>query len=122
MPNLNAVSGAGVNLTTTNGDTTTAATFATRNDKLYLLVVKILAINTGSYADAAGYVRTATFLNDGGVLSQVGAGVAVSSQESGDAGAWNVDISPSGTDILVRVAGQPAKTIKWRVAADIEEL
>lgn len=122
MPNLNVALTAGVDLTTTNGDTTVAATFATETDAAYLVSAKVVAVNTGSYADSGGYLLMATFLNDGGTLSRADGDAVLSARETGAAGAWGVDVSASGTNIVVRVAGEPAKTVKWHVDTEIYKI
>lgn len=128
MPNVNATSQAGVQLTTTNGDTTVAATFATRSNNAYIVKATILALKINEllgaaddYGAASSYGRVATFINDGGTLVQAAGTAALWTHEEGDAD-WGVDITPSGTNILVRVSGTPAETIRWRVQTEITEV
>lgn len=110
----------GVYTNTTDGTQTTAATFPTRTDHAYGVLVRILATETTDFDEQAAYIRHALFKNDGGTLALVGSITSVSTIES--TGAWDVTLDASGTDIRVRVTGAAATNITWLVNADVVEV
>lgn len=130
MPNLNATKQTGVHLVTTNGDTTTAATFVTRSDTAYVVQARIIAIkvdnllgDADTWGSVVSYGHVSTFINDGGTLVEAAPfGTRLWTHEEGDVGGYSIDITPSGTNILVRVAGAAAQKVHWLVDADIREV
>lgn len=128
MPKVNAIKTSGVVLTTTNGDSTVAATFATRTNAAYVIEARVLAIKRRNLLGAAddwgavaSYGIVATFINVAGTVVQAAGTAALWTHEEGDMGAEGADISISGTNIVVRVAGAPAQEIRWLVDTDIKE-
>lgn len=129
MPNITVTKQTGAHLITTDGNTTTAATFATRSDTAYQLIVRAIAIKVDNllgaadtFGSVASYHLGATFINDGGTLVQAAGTTNIFTHEEGDVGGYAVDITPSSTNILVRVAGAAAQKVHWLVDADIREV
>lgn len=109
----------GVVFSTTNSDLTNAVTFATRVNKLYWFEVKVMAIRTDTYDQAAQYWLAAAFRNDGGTLTQVGSTRSVITANE-DAAGWIAELYTDGTTIGVRVAGE-GNPVRWRIKSDIIE-
>ena len=102
---------------TTDATASTAVTYQTSDDEAYLVVARVVAVDTTDFSQIAGYVRAASFKNDGGTLAQVGSTTGVATHESDSN--WDCDLDASGTTIRVRVTGEAAKTITWRVALEV---
>lgn len=118
MPAANAVLPVSVKTTTTDGTITTGATFSTQRNHAYLVFAHVVA---SSGSTTAGYIRAATFENNAGTLTQVGTTTAVATHE--DIGApMDCDLDASGTDIRVRITGDPGRTIKWNIDLNIREV
>ena len=117
MPAHNTILRTGVTDQTTDATVTTAATVATESDVAYHVVARIVAYETPSGNEAAGYERAATFKNDGGTLTQVGSTTALATHE--DTGGWDATLDASGTTIRARVTGAAATTINWRVDLEV---
>jgi hypothetical protein len=84
--------------------------------------VKLLAHTVGhqtSTGDTASLGNAAAFKNIAGTLTQVGT-TQVLHVAMANAGAalWTQTFSVSGTDVLVRVTGEAAKTIDWEVKVE----
>lgn len=94
---------------TTDATETTIDTYSTATDFIYYVKVYLLGtVDEGG--NAASYRMYATFKNDSGTLTQVGA--TVNSPDEDDA-AWGSDIDANGTNIRVRVIGKAATNINW---------
>jgi hypothetical protein len=104
---------------TTGATETTAASFATRSNKVYHVDVTVTAVRTDTFEQAASYVRRATFLNDGGTLAIVGSVTSDHTAESDSN--WNCTLDASGTDIRVRVTGAADTNISWHVDGVVRE-
>lgn len=102
---------------TTDATQSTAVNIPTNTNEAYLVTARIIAVDTTDYAQAAGYTVSGTFLNDGGSLAIVGA-VNDGGTDESDSN-WDATLDASGTNIRVRVTGEAAKTITWRIALDV---
>ena len=118
MPAANAVLLTSVRATNTDGTITTGATHATQRNHAYLVTAYVVA---SSGDTTAGYIRAATFENSAGTLTQVGATTSVATHE--DIGApMDCVFDTNGTDIRVRITGDPGRTIKWNIDLDIRKI
>lgn len=131
MPKVNVSRQTGVYLDTTNGNTTTAATFSTRKNTIYNVYVRVVGAKVVSllgtpdaWGEGASYGLVASFRNTNGTLAQLNAGAATAlwTHEQAESGVNGADITPSGTDILVRVAGAPGERWRWNVYTEIQEI
>ena len=102
---------------TTDATQSTAVTVQTETDEAYLVVAWVIAVDTTDYSQVAGYCRIATFKNDGGTLAAVGSVTDGGTMETDNT--WDCTLDASGTTIRVRVTGEAAKTITWRVVLDV---
>ena len=109
-------------LQTTDATITTAITFGTTSGRGYSVWAQAAGFNQDGYGDGygAGYIRSAAFKNIAGTLTQAGSTLGVATHED-DIG-WEVSITLSGTNILIRVQGDTGKTVEWGVSARILEI
>jgi hypothetical protein len=98
--------------TTTDATVTVVATIPVPTNTAYFIEAKILGRETVDSDEAGGYDIKGTFLNDGGVLAQVGATTADAAHET--TVAWAVDFNVSGQIVQVRVTGAAATNVAWR--------
>ncbi len=97
---------------TTDATVTTIATIAIPTSKVVKIDIDIVAIKS-DLTEAAAYKNNATFRNNAGTVSAVGAMNTLYSPE--DDATWvGTSVSVSGTNALVRVAGKAGTTIEWR--------
>lgn len=109
-------------VTTTDATVTTIYTIATSSDTTYLVTVRAIGMfEDGVLDDAATFISNATFFHQGIGVSQIDTTDEQYVRESG-AGTWALTFSTSGTDILVRVTGVAATTIKWGCTVDYDAL
>ncbi len=118
MPAANAVLPSSVRMTTTDGSITTGATIPTQRNHSYLVVAYVVASDGST---TAGYIRAATFENSEGTLGQVGATTSIATHED-IASPMDVVFDTSGTDIRVRVTGDPGRTIKFEIDLDVRQV
>lgn len=97
-------------VTTTTATTTTISTLATASNTTYFIEASLVARRTDAGTESAGYTVKAAFRNDAGVLTRVG----LDRMSLEDTNQWQVDLTVSGTDIILSVKGQAAKTINWK--------
>lgn len=95
--------------TTTNATQTTISTISTASDMTYLLQTSIIA-NGSSTSEAAGFIINAVIRNDSDTLTLVETDFLEIKDMSLS---WTADIVVSGTDILIRITGEAAKSINW---------
>lgn len=99
-------------ITTANATQTTISTIGTTSDTTYLLQASIVA-NGSSTSEAGGFIINALVRNDGGTLTLVETDfLEIKDISLG----WDADVTISGTNILIRVTGEAAKSIDWSVA------
>ena len=96
-------------VTTTDATVTTIRTIATTSNTCIFVNVKATARNTAN-TQGAGYVLRAVYLNNAGVLTQIGIDDKLSIESNS---AWEIATSISTTNILIRVTGVAATTINW---------
>ncbi len=106
-------------LQTTDATVTTAITFGTTTDRGYHVWVQATGFERAG-AQGAGYLRSAAFKNVSGGLTQVGTTTLIATHE--DDADWDVTITLSGTNILIRVQGDAAQTVEWGVSTRILEI
>lgn len=108
------LSGATVN--TIDDTTTTLYTIPIPTDKVVMVEARVVARKTagtgvGTINDGNGYFRTATYANIAGTVSLSG---AVQASYTGEGIApFNVTLTISGTDVLVRVTGAVDDNVTW---------
>jgi hypothetical protein len=99
-----------VNVGTTDATVTTLDSFTLASNTAVTWSVTVTAVKSGM-TQAAGYSRTATFRNNAGTVTQVGATQDGYTVE--DDAAWDVTIDNSTTTIRCRVTGVAATNIRW---------
>lgn len=119
MPATNSVNKTGVYVNTTDDTQTVATTFATKSNKAYGVIAKIVATETADFDETAFYIRGALFENDGGTLSLVGsiASIATIEQTSG----WDVTLDADSGNIRVLVTGAASTVVSWKVELEVIE-
>lgn len=98
-------------VTTTDATVTTVESFTTASDTSYTIHATITAVKSDG-SQMGSYVLYASYRNDSGTLTQVGA-TTVSHTAEDDA-TWNGTLDVSGTTIRVRVTGVAATNIRWQ--------
>jgi len=106
-------------LQTTSATITTAITIPTATNRGYQVWVQAIGFEKAG-ALGGGYIRCGTFTNDAGTVNQVGTTTDIATHE--DDVDWEVSISISGTNILVRVQGDASQTVEWGVSARVLEI
>lgn len=96
---------------TTDATVTTIATIPTSSDRGYVVRAMVVGTRVTGTNETGAYEVICTFENDAGTLTQVSTDTQPHVKE--DTAAWDVTINPSGTNILVQVTGEAAKTINW---------
>ena len=117
MPSANAILPSSVRTTTTDGAITTGATIPTQTNHSYLVVARVI-VTDGS--TTAGYIRAATFENNAGTLGQVGATTSIATHED-IAAPMDVVFDTSGTDIRVRITGDPGRSLVWQIDLEVRQ-
>jgi len=103
---------------TTDATVTVASKIATSNDRVYLVVLKVVACTEPTLTtQQAGYVRVGLFKNVAGTLALVGSVTAVSTIETDSA--WDCTLAASGTNIVANVTGVAATTIVWHAQVEV---
>ncbi len=97
-------------LTTINNVLTTIDTIATANNVTYFIETTIIGRRVDSGAESASYLIKNLIRNDGGVLTKVAYDRLVLTDNK----LWNGMLVFSGTNILIQVKGENAKTINWK--------
>lgn len=120
MPAANAVLPISVRTTTTDGTSTTGATFVTLSNHVYLIEARIVA-SDGSTASAA-YGLVGLFENAAGTLTQVGSTGTLFTAIEEIANPMTASFSVSGTNVLVLVTGDPGRTVRWNIDLDIRKI
>ncbi len=117
MPSANAILPSSVRTTTTDGTITTGATIPTQTNHSYL-VVAYITVTDGS--TSASYIRAASFENSGGTLTQVGSTTSIATHED-IAAPMDVSFAVSGTEIQVRITGDPGRNLVWQIDLDTRQ-
>lgn len=103
---------------TTDATVTAAATITTGSDRVYQVVLKVVACTEPTVTtQQASYVRIGLFKNVAGTLTLVGAVTSVSTIET-DA-TWDCTLAASGTSIVANVTGAAATTIVWHAQVEV---
>lgn len=106
-------------LTTTDATTTTIATTTLATDSSGLIKVELLAKQDGGGA-AAAYEIDAYYVNNGGTVTLIENFNPTFAAESNVS--FDYDLEISGTDVLVKVNGLAATTIKWQANVTVKTL
>lgn len=116
MPQQNTYTTGGVYLNTPGATPAVAAYFETRDNALYEVEVRINAIRTDTFATGVSYWRRAMFVNDAGVLTQIGSTQSIGTdiEGSGLSGA-DVAVAASAENINVTVTGVADIPLSWNV-------
>lgn len=103
-------------ITTTDATPTTVGSIdASDPDHVYQVQCSVTGKVAGG--NAASYIRTATFKNVAGTVTQVGSTATPLTNE--DDVAWNVGLSVVATSIIVTVTGAAATNIDWKLNAQV---
>ncbi len=117
MPSANAILPSSVRVETTDGSIQTGATIPTQTNHAYLVTAHVV-VTDGS--TSAGYIRAATFENNAGTLTQVGATTSIATHED-IAAPMDVVFAVSGTDIQLRITGDPGRRLQWSLDLDTRQ-
>jgi hypothetical protein len=110
----------GETVQTTDATATSLSVFTTKPNTVYFVVANVVAMNTID-PEGGAYRRYAAFrTNAAGTLTQIGTTQTAVTLE--DNSGWDATIDSSGTDIRVRVTGEPAVTINWRADVNINKV
>ncbi len=104
-------------VTTTNNSSTTISTLSTATDTVYLVETHIVARRTDASNEGGCFVIKSFFRNDSGTVTKIGED-KISASDS----PWDADASISGTNILISVTGEAAKTVNWRASSRITQV
>lgn len=98
-------------VTTTDATATTIMTIPIPNNSVCGLDLHVIGIKNDS-SEGANYVIKGTYRNNAGTVSIVGT-LSSSHLEEDDTN-WDVALSVSSTNVLVKVTGVAATTINWK--------
>lgn len=101
-------------INTTTATTTVIDSYITPSNKTTTFNVRIVA--KGTTTNSAFYNFVATFNNNGGSVTQIGATTKLVEQES--VGGWDMDFNINGTSVETRVIST-AMNISWIMSAEI---
>jgi len=99
---------------TTDATVTTLHTFAIPTSDVVQISAYVTARRTSGTEQGAGYLLRATYKNAAGTVTLIG---AVNKTADEDVGAWDVNLTISGTNVLVEVTGVAAINITWHMTA-----
>lgn len=102
--------GAVTAVSTTDGTLTTIDTVAVPTSEAILISTKIVAVRD-TVAEKAGLEIEAIYANNAGTVTLQG---AVNYQHRQVPAGWDVTFVISGTNVLIRVAGNAATNIDWK--------
>lgn len=94
---------------TTDATTTFLGLIGTSTDVAYFIESDIVGMKSDG-SQVGAYKEYYTYQNDGGTLTEQN---ETNEYTSEDDAAWDVDCSPSGTNILLRVTGNTGDTVEW---------
>lgn len=94
---------------TTDNTPTTISTLPINTNSTLILVGTISSHRSDTNTEGGGFVIQATYRNTGGVLTQIQVDILADQIEF----PWEVQTTTLGTDLIVEVVGQNAKTIDW---------
>lgn len=104
---------------TTDATPVTAHTVATVSDTTYQIETYGVARRTDSGSESGGYMSIITLRNNSGTVTQVGSLTVVHDVDDFVGG---LSFGVTGTDILVQVVGEAAKTILWHTTIRVRSL
>lgn len=99
-------------VTTTDGTVTTIATIPITDDTIVEVRVIVVGRRTDA-ADRGGFIRLATVFREAAGGATLEGTVTTARTRTSDA-AWDVTVTVSGNNLLVRVQGAAAKTVNWK--------
>lgn len=102
--------GAVTTVSTTDGTLTTIDTVAVPTSEAIFISAKIIAVRD-TVAEKAGLEIEAIYANNAGTVTLQG---AVNYQHRQVPAGWDVTFVISGTNVLIRVAGNAATNIDWK--------
>lgn len=101
---------------TTDGTQTTLATIAITSGYTYLIESRVTARRTGGSSgtadDGASYVRRGTYTTKSSTVTLMGS-VQTLGTDAEDQAGWDVTLSISSTNVLVRVTGAANNNVTW---------
>lgn len=101
---------------TTDATQTTLATIPITASRTYMIEARVAARRTGGSAgtadDGASYVRRGTYTTKSGTVTLMGS-VQTIGTDAEDQSAWDVTLTISGTNVLVRVTGAANNNVTW---------
>lgn len=113
----------GATATTTDGTQTTCGSYTLADETVVLITARVVGRTTAGVAGT--YIRTVGVQREAaGSAALVGAISATLTHTGEDAGAttWDVTITVSGNNVLVRVTGAAATTITWLSSIEVTVL
>jgi hypothetical protein len=105
---------------TTDATVTTIATYSTLADERVIELEFTVVGREPATDDTIRQKFLATFNRDG-ASAVTSLDEVVTSYESAGASAWDVTLAVSSQDVLIRVTGEAAHTIEWRVLGKVFE-
>jgi hypothetical protein len=119
-PNYSIVQASGA---TANNSVTTIQTIPTDSNSVYLIEARILGRRTGGSSgtanDSATYIRTARIKNTAGTVT---INNLQSDYTSEDQAGWDVTITASSPNCLIRVNGATNNNVSWNITTKIQRL
>lgn len=108
---LNSLLGSTVksSVETSNSSWTQIGLVNTTTETVYQIEARIVARRTDVNGEGASYILNATYRRDGNSIIKLGE----DKLQLEDTLSWDVEMSNSGTDIVVNVKGELGKTIFW---------
>lgn len=114
----NATGGALVSeITTVDATPTDAQTITVPTDGVMLIETRVLSREQAPNLDRASYIRTVRVNVDGGVPTLFTLQTDYTSED--DVG-WDVTFASTGASVVVRVTGDPANAVDWRVLTQVQ--
>jgi hypothetical protein len=101
-------------MTTTDATITNIYNWTLQNNAVTLTDVVVTAITSDGTAGAS-YKKSATFRNNAGTISLIGA--THSNQVDENTSSWDVTIDVVGNQIIINVMGDPSKSVIWYLSA-----
>lgn len=108
---------------TSDATATNAWTLSTTSNRVYHVTVRAVGSNDTDNEGIVFEPRRAAFRNVAGTLTQIGSTVPAAPEDLADAiGTAALTLDASGTSIRARVTGIAAKSIRWRLIVDVDEV
>jgi len=104
-------------VTTVDATPTDGQTITVPADGVMLLESRVLAREQAPNLDRASYIRTVRVNVDGGVPTLF---TLQTDYTSEDDAAWDMTLASTGAAVVVRVTGDPADAVDWRIITQVQ--